>query len=90
VTPDAELADVEWRGTICLSLAIGFEEDRVRRGLRAAVERLRDALAFNGLSMDGDATLLAGVLAGGVSAVQLAESICSRTRIGLPVALVVH
>jgi len=34
-----------WRGMICLSLAVGFEEDRARLGLPAAVDRLRDALA---------------------------------------------
>jgi hypothetical protein len=31
---------------ICLSLAIGFEEDRARLGRPAAFDRLRDALAF--------------------------------------------
>jgi len=31
---------------ICLSLAVAFEEDRVRLGLAAAVDRLRDALAY--------------------------------------------
>jgi hypothetical protein len=41
-----------WRGMICLSLAIGFEEDRARLGLPAAVDRLRDALAYNGLTLD--------------------------------------
>ena len=35
------------RGMICLSLAIGFEEDRARLGLAAAVERLRDALPLS-------------------------------------------
>jgi len=38
------------RGMVCLSLAAGFEEDRSRLGLPAAVDRLRDALAFNGLT----------------------------------------
>jgi len=32
MTTDAELADKEWRGMICLSLAIGFEEDHAREG----------------------------------------------------------
>jgi hypothetical protein len=36
-----------WRGMICFSLAIGFEEDRARLGLPAAVDRLRDALHYN-------------------------------------------
>jgi hypothetical protein len=53
-----------WRGMICLSLAVGFEEDRARLGLPAAVDRLRDALAYNGLTLDGDERLLAGVLDG--------------------------
>jgi hypothetical protein len=38
------------RGMVCLSLAVGFEEDRARLGLPAAVNRLRDALAYNGLT----------------------------------------
>jgi hypothetical protein len=33
-----------WRGVISLSLAVGFEEDKARLGLPAAVERLRDAM----------------------------------------------
>jgi len=36
------------RRVICLSLAIGFEEDRARLGLPAAIERPRDALAYKG------------------------------------------
>jgi hypothetical protein len=55
-----------WHGMICLSLAIGFEEDRARLGLPAAVDRLRDALAYNGLMLDGDAKLLLGVRHGTV------------------------
>jgi hypothetical protein len=66
-----------WRGMLCLSLAVGFEEDRARLGLPAAVDRLRDALAFNGLTLDGDERMLAGVLEGSVSSVELAEAICS-------------
>jgi hypothetical protein len=58
------------RGMLCLSLAIGFEEDQVRLGLRAAVDRLRDALAYNGLMLDGHAALLKCVLASGISDVQ--------------------
>ena len=73
------------RGMICLSLAVGFEEDRARLGLPAAVDRLRDALAFNGLTQDGDERLLAGV-----SAVQLAEAICPPARMWLPSAQAVH
>ena len=65
-----------WRSMICLSLAIGFEQDRTRVGLAAAVERLRDVLAYNRLTLDGDEALLAGVLQGTVSSVQLAEAIC--------------
>ena len=42
-----ESATALWRGMICLSLAVGFEEDRARLGLPAAVDRLRDALAYN-------------------------------------------
>jgi len=69
---------------ICLSLAIGFEEDRARLDLPAAVERLRDALAYNGLTLDGDDLLMAQALTGEVSDVQLAEAICSMQRMGLP------
>jgi hypothetical protein len=72
-----------WRGMICLSLAVGFEEDRARLGLPAAIDRLRDALAYNGLTLDGDERLFAGVLDGRVSSVELAEAICSRPRMGL-------
>jgi hypothetical protein len=43
------------QGAICLSLAVGFEEDRARLGLPAAVDRLRDALAYNGLTPGSDA-----------------------------------
>jgi hypothetical protein len=62
---------------------VGFEEDKARLGLPAAVEQLRDALAYNGLSLDGDERLLAGVLDGSVSSEQLAEAICSPRRMGL-------
>jgi hypothetical protein len=79
-----------WRGLICLSLAVGFEEDRARLGLPAAVDRLRDALAYNGLTLDSDDRLLAGVLVGNVSNVQLAKAICSPRRMGLPEAPAVH
>jgi len=75
---------------ICLSLAVGSEEDRARLGLAAAVDRLRDALACNGLTMDSDERLLAGVLAGDVSGVELAEAICSPRRMGLPEAPTMH
>jgi len=78
------------RGITCLSLAIGFEEDRARLGLPPAVERLRDALAYNGLTLDGDERLLAGVLDGSVSSVQLAEAICSPRRMGLSESPAVH
>ena len=67
-------------------MAVGFEEDRARLGLPAAVNRIRDALAFNGLILDGDDRLLAGVLAGNVSSVELAWAICSPRRMGLPEA----
>jgi hypothetical protein len=65
------------RGMICLSLAVGLEEDRARLGLTAAVDRLRDALAYNGLTLDGDEKLLAGMLTGEVTSEELAEAICS-------------
>jgi hypothetical protein len=68
---------------ICLSLAVGFEEDRARLGLPAAVDRLRDALAYNGLLLEGDERLLASVLEGSVSSEQLAESICAARRMRL-------
>jgi hypothetical protein len=79
-----------WRGMICLSLAVGFEEDKARFGVAAAVERLRDALAFNGLMLDGDRKLLLGVRHGTVSSVELAEAICSPLRMGLSEMTPVH
>lgn len=76
---------------ICLSLAAGFEEDRARLGLPAAIDRLRDALSYNELTMDGDEALLAGAVEGSVSSVQLAEAICSARRMDLlGVSSVVH
>jgi hypothetical protein len=75
---------------ICLSLAVGFEEDRARLGLAAAVERLRNALAYNGLTLDGDDRLLDGVMEGSVSSEQLAEAICSAQRLRLSEMPVVH
>jgi hypothetical protein len=78
------------RGMICLSLAVGFEEDKARLGLAAAVDRLRDALVYNDLTLDGDDRLLAGVLAGDVSDVELAQAVCSPRRMGLPEAPAVH
>jgi hypothetical protein len=74
-----------WNGVVCLSLAVGFERDRVRLGLPAAVERLGNGLAYNGLTLDGDEQLLAGVLIGEVSSIELAEAICSERRMDLRV-----
>jgi len=79
-----------WRSMICLSLAVGFGEDRARLGLPAAVDRLRDALAYNRLAMDGDERMLAGVLDGSVSSVELAEAIWSPRRMGLAEPSAVH
>lgn len=39
-----------WPGIVCLSLAVGFEEDRARVRLATAGDRLRDALADNALT----------------------------------------
>lgn len=86
----SDTSDPLWRGLICLSLAVGFEEDRTKLGLAAAVNRLRDALAYNALIQDGDEALLAGALDGSVSSVELAEAICSALRMGLSEAPVVH
>jgi hypothetical protein len=72
-----------WHSMICLSLAVRFKKDKERLGLAAAVERLRDGLAYNGLTLHGDGRLLAGVLDGNVSSVELAEGICSAGRMGL-------
>jgi hypothetical protein len=58
--------------------------------MQAAVDRLRDALAYKGLTLDSDAKLLAGVLAGDLSSVELADAICSRQRTGLPQSLPLH
>ena len=77
--------DPLFRGMICLSLAVGFEEDRARVGLSAAVDRLRDALAHNGPTLDGDERLLTQVLDGSVSSVQFAEAISSMQRMRLPI-----
>ena len=75
------------RGLICFSLAIGFEEDRARLGLRAAIDRLRSALVENDLLLPDDEQLLAAVQAGSVSSEQFAEALCSATRMGLPGAI---
>jgi hypothetical protein len=66
-----------WRAMICLSLAIGFEKGCVRLGVPAAADRLRDALAYNGLTLDGDERVLVSVVDGSVSSVDMAEAICS-------------
>ena len=71
------------RGMICLSLAVGFEEDRARLGLCAAIDRLRNALVENDLWLPDDDQLLAGVITGNVSSEQLAEALCSMKRIDL-------
>lgn len=73
-----------WRGMICLSLAVGFEEDRARLGLAAAVDRLRIALIENALWQSGDDELLANVLTERVSSRELAEALCTMRRMGLP------
>ena len=39
------------RSMIFLRLAVGFEEDRARLGLLAAVDRLRDGSAYNGVTL---------------------------------------
>ena len=49
------------------------------------MDRLRDALAYNGLTLDTDERLLAGVINGSVSSVELAKAICSARRIRLSV-----
>jgi hypothetical protein len=72
------------RGMMCLSLAVGFEEDRARLGLSVAIERLRNALIENDLMLPGDNELMAGVLAGEVSSQQFAEALCSMKRMGVP------
>jgi hypothetical protein len=72
-----------FKGLVCLNLAMRFEEDKARIGLPAAVDRLRDALAYNRLTLVGDERLLAGVLDGSVSSVELAEAICSTRGMGL-------
>jgi hypothetical protein len=69
---------------MCLSLAVGFEEDRARLGLSVAIERLRNALIENDLMLPGDNELMAGVLAGEVSSQQFAEALCSMKRMGVP------
>ena len=81
---DSDAASL-WPGMICLSLAVGFEEDRAKLGLPAAVDRLREALAYNGLTLDSDERVLAEVLDGSLSSVQLAEAICSERRMSLQV-----
>jgi len=72
------------RGMICLSLALGFEEDRARLGLPGAIDRLRSALIENDLWLCGDDQLLLGVLTGQVSSEQFAEALCSMKRMRLP------
>jgi hypothetical protein len=68
---------------ICFSLALGFEEDRARLGLPAAIDRLRNALFENDLSLPSDEELFADVLSGNISSQQFAESLCSMKRMGL-------
>ena len=70
-------------GITCLSLAIGFEEDRSRLGLAAAVDRLRDALHYDDLWMPGDDLLLDQARTGQLSSEQFAEAICSEGRMEL-------
>ncbi len=72
------------RGMVCLSIALGFEEDRARFGLSSAVERLRNALAENHLVLPGDEELFAAVLKGSISSQELAEQLCSMRRMGVP------
>jgi len=60
-------AEAFLRTSICLSLAIGFEEDRARLGLSGGVDRLRHALQRNDLWQAGDEELLARVLADEIS-----------------------
>ena len=72
------------RGILCLSLALGFEEDRARVGLPEAIDRLRTALIANGLWLTGDDQLLADVLQGRLSSEQFAEALCSMKRMQLP------
>jgi hypothetical protein len=72
-----------WPAMMCLSIAIGFEEDPARLGLPAAVDRAVDPLKYNGLTLDGDDLLMAQALTGEVSSAQLAEAICSTGRMGL-------
>jgi len=79
-----ESSDQLLRGMICLSLALGFEEDRVRHGVAEAVNRLRNALLKNDLWLSGDDQLLLGILTGEVSSEQTAEALCSMKRMGLP------
>jgi hypothetical protein len=69
---------------VCLSLAVGFEEDRARFGLPAAVDRLRKALIENDLWLSDDDRLLVGILAGEISSERFAEALCSMRRMGLP------
>jgi hypothetical protein len=76
--------DRVFRGMICFSLAVGFEEDRARLGLSVAVTRLRNALAENDLLLPGDDQLLDSLLAGHISSEEFAEALCSMKRMGLP------
>ncbi len=71
-------------------LVTGYCQTIARLGLPAAVDRLRDALAHNTLPLDGDERLVAGVLDGSVSSVQLAEAVCSKQRMGLTDGAIVH
>ncbi len=80
----ADSADGLVRGMICFSLALGFEEDRARLGLSAAIDRLRAALVDNDLLLPDDEQLFGGVLAGKISSEQFAEGICSMRRMRLP------
>jgi hypothetical protein len=85
----SDKAESVWRGIVCLSLAMRFEKDRVRLGLTAALGRVAKALDDNGLWLEGDDQLLAGVSEGKVSSEQFAEELCSMRRMGI-VAKTMH
>jgi hypothetical protein len=65
------------RGTLCPVLVERFKEDRAKLGLATAVDHVRRALSDNGLSLPDDEPLFARVLAGKVSDLQFAETLCS-------------
>ena len=78
------------RRTLCPVLISRFRGEGPQLGLATAVERVRQALALNGLLLPDDETVFARALAGEGVGVNVAEWVCSLPRKGYPDAAVTH